>query len=66
MLYNVVKGEIDMANRPKTARNDRILRLWESGWRQKSIANMLKMKESAVSMVILRAKQKGETKGGNK
>ncbi len=50
-----------MANRPKTARNNRILKLWEGGWRQKSIANMLKMKESAVSMVILRGKRKGET-----
>ncbi len=50
-----------MANRPKTERNNRILKLWGEGWRQKSIANMLKMKESAVSMVILRAKHKGET-----
>ena len=48
-----------MANRPKTERNNRILKLWKDGWRQKSIANMLKMKESAVSMVILRAKRKG-------
>ena len=52
-----------MANRPKTERNNRILKLWKNGWRQKSIANMLKMKESAVSMVILRAKRKEAKQG---
>ena len=50
-----------VANRTKTERNNRIVELWESGWRQKSIANMLKMKESAVSMVLLRARRKRET-----
>ena len=47
-----------MANRTKTERNQRIMELWERGWLQKSIANMLKMKESAVSMVLLRARRK--------
>jgi ribosomal protein S27AE len=43
-------------NRPKTERNERILALWGEGWLQKSIANMLHIKESAVSMVICRAR----------
>lgn len=48
-----------MANRPKTERNNRIMELWAvKGWRQKSIANHMKMKESAVSMVILRERHK--------
>lgn len=46
----------EMANRTKTKRNQRILELWAHGWRQKSIANMLHMTESAVSMVICRAR----------
>jgi ribosomal protein S27AE len=45
-------------NRPKTERNQRIWDLWQKGWRQRSIANMLKMKESAVSMVILRERKR--------
>ena len=47
-----------MANRPKTERNKRIMELWKRGWLQKSIANMLKMKESAVSMVISRERDR--------
>ena len=49
-----------MANREKAERNQKILELWDNGkgWRQKSIANMLHMKESAVSMIILRARRK--------
>ena len=43
-------------NRPKTERNNQILDLWKKGWRQVAIANMLHMKESAVSMVICRAR----------
>lgn len=46
-----------MANRPKTERNQKILELWDNGrgWRQKSIARMFKMTESAVSMIIWRS-----------
>lgn len=47
-----------MANRPKTERNQKIMEYWNRGFRQKSIANMLKMKESAVSMVIYRENKK--------
>lgn len=47
-----------MANRPKTERNLKILEYWEKGYRQKSIANIFRMKESAVNMVILRARRK--------
>lgn len=48
-----------MPNRPKTERNEKILTLWDNGrgWRQKSIARMFKMTESAVQMVIARAKR---------
>lgn len=52
-----------MANRPKTDRNQKIMEYWIKGYRQKSIANMFKMKESAVSMVILREKRKLEAIG---
>jgi transposase len=47
-----------MANRRKDERNQKILFLWDNGkgWRQKSIARMFKMSESAVQMVISRAK----------
>ena len=47
-----------MANRTKSERNKKILALWNNGqgWRQKSIARMFKMTESAVSMVIWRTK----------
>tara|TARA_Y100000310_G_scaffold330423_1_gene402014 strand:+ start:469 stop:645 length:177 start_codon:yes stop_codon:yes gene_type:complete len=45
-----------MANRPKTERNSKIWGYWEKGYRQKSIASMFKMKESAVCMVIRREK----------
>ncbi len=47
-----------MANRRKTERNKQIMELWNKGWLQKSIANMLKMKEGAVAMVILRERRK--------
>jgi len=49
-----------MANRPKTKRNNKILELWDDGrgWRQQSIANMYKMKLSAVSMIIFRARHR--------
>ncbi len=43
-----------MANRPKTERNQKIWDFWQKGYRQKSIANMFKMKESAVCRVIAR------------
>ena len=45
-------------NRPKTERNLKIMEYWAKGYRQKSIARMFKMKESAVSMVILRESRK--------
>jgi hypothetical protein len=53
---NTKRGK--MPNRPKTERNQKILVLWNDGkgWRQKSIARMYKMSESAVQMVIARAK----------
>ena len=50
-----------MANRPKTDRNQKIMEYWIKGYRQKSIANMFKMKESAVSMVIFRETHKLES-----
>ena len=40
------------------ARNEKILELANKGWKHKSIANMMKMKTSAVSMVIWRARQR--------
>ena len=52
-----------MANRPKTERNHKIMEYWLKGYRQKSIANIFKMKEGAVSMVILREKRKLEKVG---
>lgn len=50
-----------MANRPKTDRNQKIMEYWVKGYRQKSIANMFKMTESAVSMVIFRENRKLES-----
>ena len=47
-------------NRTKTERNQKIWEYWEKGYRQKSIASMFKMKESAVSMVILRERKRRE------
>lgn len=47
-----------MANRTKTERNEKILKLANKGWRYVAIAKMFKMKISAVSMVILRARQR--------
>lgn len=47
-----------MANRPKTERNQKIWEYWEKGYRQISIANMFKMKVSAVSMVIARERDR--------
>jgi len=55
-----------MANRRKTDRNERIMRLWEKGWRQVSIANMLKMSVSAVSMVIWRENHRKEIRNENR
>ena len=49
-----------MANRPKTERNKKILEYWNKGWRQIAIANMFKMKVSAVSMVVYRERLKKE------
>jgi len=46
-------------NRPKTERNQKIMEYWEKGYRQIAIANMFKMKVSAVGMVIWREKRKG-------
>lgn len=42
------------------ARNAKILELASKGWKHKSIARMFKMKTSAVSMVIHRARRKKE------
>jgi DNA-binding NarL/FixJ family response regulator len=47
-------------NRPKTERNNQILQFAGKGYRQKSIARIFHMKESAVSMIILRARRKAE------
>jgi len=47
-----------MANRPKTERNQKIWDYWERGYRQISIANMFKMTESAVGMVIARERDR--------
>lgn len=49
-----------MANRPKTERNKKIMDYWRKGYRQISIANMFKMRVSAVGMVISRANKKEE------
>jgi transcriptional regulator len=56
-----------MANRTKTERNQKILALWDNGkgWRQKSIAKMFKMTESAVSMVISRNRHNGLSNDAN-
>ena len=43
-----------MANRPKTERNQKIWEYWQRGYRQIAIANIFKMKVSAVGMVISR------------
>ena len=42
------------------ARNEKILELANRGWKHKSIARMFKMKLSAVSMVIWRARKRKE------
>lgn len=47
-----------MANRLKTERNQKIWEYWGKGYRQIAIARMFKMKESAVSMVILRERRR--------
>lgn len=47
-----------MANRPKIERNQKIWDYWERGYRQKSIANMFKIKESAVGMIIARERKR--------
>ena len=55
-----------MANREKPERNEKILELADKGWRYIAIANMFKMKVSAVSMVIHRARQKEKVLVGQK
>jgi transcriptional regulator len=57
-----------MANRRKDERNQKILALWNDGkgWKQKSIARMFKMTESAVSMVILRNRHNGLSNDANR
>ena len=48
-----------MANRTKTKRNEKILELANKGWRHKSIARMMRIKNThTVTMVIWRARQK--------
>lgn len=47
-----------MANRMKTSRNEKIWNYWQKGWLQSSIAKMFHMKESAVSMVLLRERKR--------
>lgn len=47
-----------MANRKKTERNLKIWEYWDRGYRQISIANMFKMKISAVGMVIARERDR--------
>ena len=54
-----------MANRKKTERNEKILEYWRRGYRQQAIANMFKMKISAVSMVIWRAREDGTARTKN-
>ena len=51
-----------MANRTKTDRNKRILKLWDNGkgWRQVSIAKMMHMTVGAVTQVIFRARRANE------
>ena len=48
-----------MPNRRKTKRNLKIMELADKGWKHQSIANMFKMKVSAVSMVIWRNQKAG-------
>ena len=52
-----------MANRRKAERNQKIMDYWEKGYRQVSIANMFKMKVSAVGMVIARERLKEKQNG---
>jgi len=47
-----------MANRRKTERDEKIWDYWEKGYRQAAIARMFKMKDSTVSMVILRERKR--------
>ena len=49
-----------MANRPKTERNQKIMKYWDDGkgYRQISIARMFKMTQKAVNAVIRREKAK--------
>jgi transcriptional regulator len=56
----------EMANRIKVERNTRILELWNKGWRQVAIANMMHLNESTVSMVICRARWGAASKPKNK
>jgi DNA-binding NarL/FixJ family response regulator len=56
-----------MPNRRKTARNQEILNMYcdGEGLLQREIAEQLSMKESAVSMVILREKRRQSDKESN-
>jgi len=47
------------------ARNEKILELANKSWKHKSIARMFKMKTSAVSMVIWRARHRKDGGEGN-
>jgi len=47
-----------MANRPKTERNQKIWDYAQRGYRHQSIANIFRMKVSAVSMVIARERHR--------
>jgi len=49
-----------MPNRAKTERNEKIWEFYKRGYRYQSIANMYKMKVSAVGMVIARMKKEGK------
>ena len=54
-----------MANRAKTERNERIVGLANRRWRYASIARMMKMNVSAVTMVIWRARQRARNDGSD-
>ncbi len=47
-----------MANRMKTERNQKVWDLYQKGWLQTSIAKMFHMKPSAVSMILLRERER--------
>jgi len=52
-------SSVTMANRPKTKRNQKILELANKGWSHKSIAAMMKIKNThIVAMAIWRARHR--------